>query len=75
MHVLYNRTLLIRAAIADVRFTIAVSIVLVVLVLLMFLRRFWITVIPALTIPISSLGTLAVIYALDSAWTTFRCWP
>jgi hydrophobe/amphiphile efflux-1 (HAE1) family protein len=64
MHVLYNRTLLIRAAIADVRFTIAVSIVLVVLVLLMFLRRFWITVIPALTIPISIAGTLAVIYAL-----------
>ena len=64
MHVLYNRTLLIRAAIADVRFTIAVSIVLVVMVLLMFLRRFWITVIPALTIPISIAGTLAVIYAL-----------
>ena len=64
MHVLYNRTLLIRAAIADVRFTIAVSIVLVVLVLLMFLRRFWITVIPALTIPVSIAGTLAVIYAL-----------
>ena len=36
MHVLYNRTLLIRAAIADVRFTIGLSIVLVVLVLLMF---------------------------------------
>jgi hydrophobe/amphiphile efflux-1 (HAE1) family protein len=64
MHVLYDRTLLIRAAIADVRFTIAVSIVLVVLVLLMFLRRFWITVIPALTIPVSIAGTLAVIYAL-----------
>ena len=64
MHVLYNRTLLIRAAIADVQFTIGVSIVLVVLVLLMFLRRFWITVIPALTIPVSIAGTLAVIYAL-----------
>jgi len=64
MHVLYDRTLLIRAAIADVRLTIAVSIVLVVLVLLMFLRRFWITVIPALTIPVSIAGTLAVIYAL-----------
>jgi multidrug efflux pump len=64
MHVLYDRTLLIRAAIADVRSTIGVSIVLVVLVLLMFLRRFWITVIPALTIPVSIAGTLAVIYAL-----------
>ena len=64
MHVLYDRTLLIRAAIADVQFTIGVSIVLVVLVLLMFLRRFWITVIPALTIPVSIAGTLAVIYAL-----------
>ena len=64
VHVLYDRTLLIRAAIADVQFTIGVSIVLVVLVLLMFLRRFWITVIPALTIPVSIAGTLAVIYAL-----------
>jgi len=64
MHVLYDRTLLIRAAIADVRSTIGVSIVLVVLVLLMFLRRFWITVIPALTIPVSIAGTMAVIYAL-----------
>ena len=64
MHVLYDRTLLIRAAIADVRFTIGLSIVLVVLVLLMFLRRFWITVIPALTIPVSLAGTMAVIYAL-----------
>ncbi len=64
MHVLYNRTLLIRAAITDVQFTIGLSIVLVVLVLLMFLRRFWITVIPALTIPVSLAGTMAVIYAL-----------
>ena len=64
MHVLYDRTLLIRAAISDIRFTIAVSVLLVVLVLLVFLRRLSITVIPALTIPVSLAGTMAVIYAL-----------
>jgi hydrophobe/amphiphile efflux-1 (HAE1) family protein len=64
MHVLYDRTLLIRSAITDIRFTIAVSVLLVVLVLFIFLRRLSITFIPALTIPVSLAGTMAVIYAL-----------
>jgi hydrophobe/amphiphile efflux-1 (HAE1) family protein len=65
VHVVYNRTLLIRAAIADVQFTIAVAIILVVMVLALFLRRFWTTFIPSLAIPVSIAATLVVMYFLD----------
>lgn len=65
IHVIYDRTLLIRAAISDVQFTMAVALVLVVLVIALFLRRFWATVIPSITIPISIATTLVVIYFLD----------
>jgi hydrophobe/amphiphile efflux-1 (HAE1) family protein len=64
LHVLYDRTSLIRASIVDVQFTIAMAIVLVVLVLALFLRRFWATVIPAITIPASLAVTLGVMYLL-----------
>src|SRR5579863_1956559 len=65
IHVVYNRTLLIRAAIADVQFTIAIAIVLVVLVLALFLRRFWTTVIPSVTIPVAIAVTLVAMYFLN----------
>ena len=64
VHVMYDRTLLIRAAVADVQFTIGVAILLVVLVMLLFLHRFWLTVIPSLTIPVSLAATMGVIYLL-----------
>ncbi len=64
MHVLYDRTLLIRASIADVEFTIAIAIILVVLVVALFLRRLWATVIPSVTIPVSLALTLGVMYLL-----------
>jgi hydrophobe/amphiphile efflux-1 (HAE1) family protein len=65
IHVVYNRTLLIRAAIVDVQFTIAVSIVLVVMVLALFLRRFWTTFIPSVTIPVAIAATLVAMYFLN----------
>ena len=65
VHVVYNRTLLIRAAIADVQFTIAIAIILVVMVLALFLRRFWTTFIPSLTIPVSIAATFVAMYFLD----------
>jgi hydrophobe/amphiphile efflux-1 (HAE1) family protein len=64
MHVLYDRTLLIRASIADVQFTIAIAIALVVLVIALFLRRFSATLIPVITIPVSFALTLGVMYLL-----------
>jgi hydrophobe/amphiphile efflux-1 (HAE1) family protein len=65
IHVVYNRTLLIRAGIADVQFTIAVAIVLVVMVLALFLRRFWTTFIPSVTIPVAIAVTLVAMYFLN----------
>ncbi len=59
----FDRTLLIRASIADVRLTIGIAAVLVVLVIALFLRRFWATVIPSVTIPVSLAGTAVVMYA------------
>ncbi len=64
VHVIYDRTSLIRAAISDVQFTIATAIVLVVMVLALFLRRFWMTFIPSVTIPVAIASTLAVMYFL-----------
>jgi multidrug efflux pump len=64
VHLMYDRTLLIRASIADVQFTIAVAIGLVVLVLLLFLRHFRVIVIPSITIPVSLAATMGAIYIL-----------
>jgi len=43
----------IRASVADVRFTLILTIALVVMVIFIFLRNFWATVIPAITVPLS----------------------
>jgi hydrophobe/amphiphile efflux-1 (HAE1) family protein len=63
-HVLYDRTQMIRASIADVQFAIAISIALVILVVALFLRRLWLTVIPAVTIPVCLACTLGIMYLL-----------
>ncbi len=59
-----DRTSTIRAAIADVKFTLALTTGLVVLSILLFLQRFWATVIPSIAIPASLCGTLAVMWLL-----------
>src|SRR5262245_45473561 len=64
VHVIYDRTLLIRAAVADVQLTIATAIVLVVMVLAVFLRRFWTTFIPSIAIPVALASTLVAMYFL-----------
>ena len=46
------------------QFTLMLTVVLVVVVIFMFLRTFRGTLIPAITIPLSLIGTLAVLYAL-----------
>ena len=65
VHVVYDRTLLIRAAISDVQFTMMVALILVVLVIALFLRRLWATVIPVVSIPLSIAATLVAMYFLD----------
>ena len=62
--VLTDRTQTIRASVTDVQYELAVAVVLVVLVIFLFLRNVAATIIPAVTVPLTLLGTLAVAYAL-----------
>ena len=62
--VLTDRTTTIRASVSDVEFELALAVVLVVLVIFLFLRNLPATVIPSLSVPLSIVGTLAVMYLL-----------
>ncbi|UFZ03294.1 efflux RND transporter permease subunit [Bradyrhizobium ontarionense] len=64
VNVAYDRTLLIRASIADIQMTIAVASILIVLVISLFLKRLWTTAISSVVVPVTLAGTLAAIYAL-----------
>ncbi len=59
-----DRSLEIEASIADVKFTLVLAIGLVVMVILLFLRHFWATVIPSIAVPLSLVATFAVMYPL-----------
>jgi HAE1 family hydrophobic/amphiphilic exporter-1 len=59
-----DRTQTIRAAVADVQFTLILAVALVVMVIFIFLRNLWATVIPAVAVPLSLVGTFAVMYLL-----------
>jgi hydrophobe/amphiphile efflux-1 (HAE1) family protein len=59
-----DRTVTIRASVADVQFTLLLTVALVITVIFVFLRTFWATVIPAVTVPLSLIGTFAVLYEL-----------
>ena len=62
--IISDRTQTIRASVADVQFTLLLTVALVVMVIFLFLRNFWATVIPAVTVPLSLIGTFAVLYEL-----------
>ncbi|RJF87928.1 acriflavine resistance protein B [Oleomonas cavernae] len=62
VHVVANRTRTIRAGITDLQLTMLLTTALVVMVIALFLRRFWATVIPSVTIPVAIAGTFAVMY-------------
>jgi len=57
-----DRTLVTRAAVRDVQFTMLLTIALVVIVIFVFLRTVWATVIPSLAVPLSLLATFAVMW-------------
>jgi len=59
-----DRTVTIRSSVADVRATLLLTIGLVVGVIFLFLRKLWATVIPGIAVPLSIIGTFAVMYAL-----------
>jgi multidrug efflux pump len=62
--VLTDRTNTIRASVSDVEFELMLSIALVVLVIYLFLRNVPATIIPSLSVPVSLVGTFAVMYLL-----------
>ena len=65
MEVLLDRSVSIRQSVSDVEETLLVAVTLVILVIFLFLRSASATFIPALAVPISLLGTCAVMYMLD----------
>lgn len=62
--VLSDRTVTIRASVDDVQFSLLLSIALVILVMFLFLRRFWPTFIASLTVPLALAGTFGAMYLL-----------
>jgi hydrophobic/amphiphilic exporter-1 (mainly G- bacteria), HAE1 family len=59
-----NRTTTIKASVEDVEITLGITIVLVVMVIFLFLRNAWATIIPGVTVPLALLGTVAMMYVL-----------
>ena len=64
LHVMLDRSDSIRASVDDVQFTLGLTVVLVVLVIFLFLRNVTATIIPALALPVSLIGTFAGMYLL-----------
>ncbi len=64
INIISDRTTTIRAAVEDVQFTLLVTIALVVMVIFIFLRSFWATVIPTVTVPLALLGACSLMWAV-----------
>src|SRR6266542_4240172 len=64
LNTLYDRSASIRDSVSDVQFTLLLAIALVVLVIFLFLRNVSATIIPSLALPMSIVGTFAVMYLL-----------
>ncbi|MEH2054356.1 efflux RND transporter permease subunit [Nostoc sp.] len=62
MGIMYDRSQTIRASVNDVKFTLVLSVCLVVLVIFLFLRDITATLIPSLALPVAIIGTFAVMY-------------
>jgi hydrophobe/amphiphile efflux-1 (HAE1) family protein len=62
--IILDRTVTIRASVADVEFTLLLTICLVVMVILLFLRNFWATLIPSVTVPLAISGSFGAMYLM-----------
>jgi hydrophobe/amphiphile efflux-1 (HAE1) family protein len=62
--IILDRTVTIRASVADVEFTLVLTICLVVMVILLFLRNFWATLIPSITVPLAISGSFGAMYLM-----------
>jgi multidrug efflux pump len=59
-----DRTLTIRSSVRDVEFSLMISVLLVILVVFLFLREVWATIIPSVAVPLSLVGTFGVMWLL-----------
>jgi hydrophobe/amphiphile efflux-1 (HAE1) family protein len=59
-----DRTTTIRASVRDVEISLCISVLLVVLVVFLFLREVWATIIPSVAVPLSLIGTFGVMYLM-----------
>jgi multidrug efflux pump len=64
INVAVDRTTTIRSSVHDVEISLIISVVLVVLVVFLFLREVWATIIPSVAVPLSLVGTFGVMYLL-----------
>ena len=64
MEVLFDRSVTIRQSVEEVQFTLLLALALVVMVIFLFLRNLSATLIPSVALPMSIVGTFAVMYAL-----------
>jgi multidrug efflux pump len=64
LDVAVDRTTTIRASVHDVELSLIISVMLVVLVVFIFLREIWSTIIPSIAVPLSLVGTFGVMYLL-----------
>jgi len=64
LHVLYDRSVPIRDSVNDVKLTLLLALALVVMVIFLFLRNLSATLIPSLALPMSIIGTFAIMYYL-----------
>jgi HAE1 family hydrophobic/amphiphilic exporter-1/multidrug efflux pump len=62
--IMTDRTQTITASVHDVQITMMITISLVVMVIFLFLRSLWATIIPSITVPMSLVGTCALMYAV-----------
>ncbi len=60
----FDRTITIRASVNDIEFTLLLTVALVVMVIFLFLRNLWATVIPSIAVPLSIIGTFGIMYLL-----------
>jgi HAE1 family hydrophobic/amphiphilic exporter-1 len=65
LDILFDRSVSIRNSVGDVKFTLVLTMCLVVLVIFLFLRTVSATLIPSLALPMSIVGTFGVMYLLD----------
>jgi len=61
---IFDRTTTIRASVKDIEFTLLLTVALVVMVIFLFLRNAWATIIPSIAVPLSIIGTFGMMYLM-----------